>query len=47
MHPNALLDLATELVRQVLKRGIRRVERPRYDGPFIDELIVSFRGGGT
>jgi cytochrome P450 len=36
-----------ELVRQMLKRGIRRVERPRYDGPFIDELIVSFRGGGT
>ena len=34
-----------ELVRQVLKRGILRVERPRYDGPFIDELIVSFRGG--
>ena len=35
-----------ELVRQVLKRGIRRVEPPRYDGPFIDELIVSFGGGG-
>jgi len=35
-----------ELVRQVLKRGILRVERPRYDGPFIDELIVSFRRGG-
>jgi cytochrome P450 len=34
-----------ELVRQVLKRGIQRVERPRYDGPFIDELIVSFGGG--
>jgi cytochrome P450 len=34
-----------ELVRQVLKRGILRVERPRYDGPFIDELIVSFGGG--
>lgn len=34
-----------ELVRQVLRRGIERVERPRYDGPFIDELIVSFRGG--
>jgi cytochrome P450/glutathione S-transferase len=33
-----------ELVRQVLKRGIQRVERPRYDGPFIDELIVSFGG---
>jgi cytochrome P450/glutathione S-transferase len=34
-----------ELVRQILKRGIQRVERPRYDGPFIDELIVSFGGG--
>ena len=34
-----------ELVRQVVKRGILRVERPRYDGPFIDELIVSFGGG--
>jgi len=36
-----------ELVRRVLKRGISRVERPRYDGPFIDELIVSFRGSRT
>ena len=34
-----------ELVRRVLKRGILCVERPRYDGPFIDELIVSFRAG--
>jgi cytochrome P450 len=34
-----------ELVRQVVKRGILRVERPRYDGPFIDELIVSLGGG--
>jgi len=34
-----------ELVRRVLKRGILRVDQPRYDGPFIDELIVSFRGG--
>jgi cytochrome P450 len=34
-----------ELVRRVIKRGILRVERPRYDGPFIDELIVSFRRG--
>jgi cytochrome P450 len=33
-----------ELVRRVLKRGISQVERPRYDGPFIDELVVSFRG---
>ena len=31
-----------ELVRRVLKRGIVHVERPRYDGPFIDELVVSF-----
>ena len=29
-------------LRRVLKRGISRVERPRYDGPFIDELVVSF-----
>jgi len=35
-----------ELVRRVLKRGISNVEWPRYDGPFIDELVVSFRGRG-
>lgn len=36
-----------ELVRRVVKRGILRVERPRYDGPFIDELIVTLGGGRT
>lgn len=33
-----------ELVRRVIRRGIVRAERPRYDGPFIDELVVTFRG---
>ena len=33
-----------ELVRRVIKRGIARVERPRYDGFFIDKVVVSFRG---
>ena len=30
-----------ELVRRVMKRGIAHAGRPRYDGPFIDELVVS------
>ncbi len=33
-----------ELVRRVLKREVVHANRPRYDGPFIDELVVSFRG---
>jgi len=33
-----------ELVRRVIKRGIASADRPRFDGPFIDEVIVSFRG---
>ena len=32
-----------ELVRRVVRRGIASVGRPRFDGPFIDELVVSFR----
>ncbi len=34
-----------ELVRCILKRDIVRVTRPRYDWPFIDEVVVSLRGG--
>jgi cytochrome P450 len=30
-----------ELVRRVVRRGIVSADRPRYDGPFIDELVVS------
>ena len=33
-----------ELVRHVIKRGIASAERPRFDGPFIDEVVVSFGG---
>jgi cytochrome P450 len=33
-----------ELVRRVIKRGIASADRPRYDGPFIDEVVVSFGG---
>lgn len=33
-----------ELVRRVLKRGIVSANRPPFDGPFIDELVVTFRG---
>jgi glutathione S-transferase len=33
-----------ELVRQVIKRGIASADRPRFDGPFIDEVIVTFGG---
>lgn len=32
-----------ELVRRVIKRGIASAARPRFDGPFIDEVVVSFR----
>jgi hypothetical protein len=32
-----------ELVSQLVARGIASVGRPRFVGPFIDELIVSFR----
>jgi cytochrome P450 len=32
-----------ELVRRVVKRGIVSADRPRYDGPFLDELVVAFR----
>ena len=33
-----------ELVRRIIKTGVVRVDRPRYDGPFIDELVVFFAG---
>jgi len=33
-----------ELVQRIIKRGIVSAERPRFDGPFIDEVIVSFGG---
>ena len=33
-----------ELVRRVIKRGIASADRPRFDGPFIDEVVVSFGG---
>jgi cytochrome P450 len=33
-----------ELVRRVIKRGITSADRPRFDGPFIDEVVVSFGG---
>jgi cytochrome P450/glutathione S-transferase len=33
-----------ELVRQVIKRGIASADRPRFDGPFIDEVVVTFGG---
>jgi len=33
-----------ELVRRIVKRGIVSADRPRYDGPFLDELVVAFRG---
>ena len=33
-----------ELVRHVIKRGIASADRPRFDGPFIDEVVVSFGG---
>ena len=32
-----------ELVAQLVARGIAAVERPRYVGPFLDELVVQFR----
>jgi cytochrome P450 len=32
-----------EFVTQLLSRGIAGVARPRFVGPFIDELVVSFR----
>jgi cytochrome P450 len=32
-----------ELVTQVIARGISGVGRPRFVGPFIDELVVTFR----
>ncbi len=32
-----------ELVSQLIARGIDRVGRPRFVGPFIDELVVTFR----
>ena len=32
-----------ELVGQLVSRGIASVERPRYIGPFVDELVVNFR----
>jgi cytochrome P450 len=32
-----------ELVGRIVARGIKRVGPARYDGPFIDELIVDFR----
>lgn len=36
-----------ELVRCILKRDIARIARPRYDWPFIDEVVVSMRGGAA
>jgi cytochrome P450 len=32
-----------ELVRRIIARGIRHVGRPRYDGPFLDQLVVELR----
>jgi cytochrome P450/glutathione S-transferase len=31
-----------ELVRRILERQVVSVSRPRFDGPFIDELVVTF-----
>jgi hypothetical protein len=31
-----------ELVRRVLERQVVSISRPRFDGPFIDELVVTF-----
>lgn len=33
-----------ELVSRLLRRGIARTGQPRYDGPFVDELVVSLAG---
>lgn len=33
-----------ELVRRLVRRGILTAGRPRFDGPFIDELVVTLRG---
>ena len=32
-----------ELVSRLVSRGIAQVARPRFVGPFIDELVVTFR----
>jgi hypothetical protein len=32
-----------ELVSQLVSRGIAHVAQPRFVGPFIDELVVTFR----
>ena len=36
-----------ELVSCLLARGISRVERPRFVGPFLDELVVHFRSAAS
>jgi cytochrome P450 len=47
LHPCAGRDIndvqLPTLVARVVARGIDRVERPRFVGPFLDELIVHFR----
>ena len=33
-----------ELVRRLVRYGIEAASPPKFEGPFIDELVVSFRG---